>query len=647
MFLYRVVFTTTNDRQKSKGKRAASAEFLAPKQTKFKNTTVTSTTTNNKRSKLVKDNKTLLPKLTVQYKLVSDGLNLQKALSPLYIAKAYGLDCETTGLDPHTAKLRLIQIAIPNQPVIIVDLAAIPASQLQPLKKLLTGGATKILHNGKFDLSFLIIAGFVPSGPYFDTYLASRVLSAGLKKSHDLSALAERFLDIKLDKTEQLSDFSRELSESQLEYAARDAAVLLPLRSALQVALKRTKLLPTARLEFKTLPAIAQMELNGMQLCNESKLAAVKFNLEAKKQACLNQLKVLKVPSKQLSLLPDITDCANPNSPSQVKEALAALGITINSTSKADLIPISDNPLIRTLLDYRQLSKIISTFVESLPKHVNPTTGRIHPNYQQCGARSGRFSCRQPNLQNVPRDQAIRSCIVAAPGYKLVRADYSQIELRIVAYLSGDRRMIRAYKRGEDLHALTAALIISKPVEAVTPDERRLAKEINFGLIYGMGATKLKLTCETRIRPGVITLKEARLFRKRFFQGYSGVAQWQSLIQQTVYSSKIKEIRTIGGRRRRWANKPRLSELLNHPVQGSSADITKLAIAMLEVNKALKRTGALLVCMVHDEIVLECLEQTAEVAGQILKQVMVKAAKTYLKNFPVDVEVKISDTWAD
>ena len=590
--------------------------------------------------------KNLLPALTGQYELVRDSHSLQRTLCPLYTAKVYGLDCETTGLDPHTASLRLVQIAVPNRPVIIIDLAAIAKSELQPLKKLLTGKAIKIFQNGKFDLSFLTLANLEPVGPYFDTYLASRVLSAGLKKKHDLAALVERFLGAKLDKTEQTSNFLGELSENQLQYAARDAAVLLPLRLALLDRLNRAKLLPTAQLEFETLPAVVQMELNGMQLCSQDKLNIVKFDLEAKKQAYLDQLKVLQLPSKQLSLLPEMTDCANPNSPTQVKKALNSLGISVNSTSKQALIPLSNQPLVRALLNYRQLSKITSTFVESLPKHVNPATGRIHPNYQQCGARSGRFSCQQPNLQNVPRNQDIRSCIVAAPGYKLIRADYSQIELRIVAYLSGDRRMMEAYKRGEDLHALTAALITNKPVEMVKPEERWLGKVINFGLIYGMGAAKLKLTCETSIRPDIITLKEAAVFRKRFFQGYSGVAKWQSNIQRTVYSSEIKEIRTIGGRRRRWATKPRLNELLNQPVQGSSADITKLALAKLGDRKCLEETGALLVCVVHDEIILECPAQTAEAAGRILKQVMIKAGNTYLKDFPIDVEVKITDSWA-
>jgi DNA polymerase-1 len=579
----------------------------------------------------------------VQYKLVSDALNLHTALSPLYTAKVYGLDCETTGLDPRQHRLRLVQIATDDQPVVIVDLAAIPRSGLKPLRKLLCGGATKILQNGKFDWQFLTMANLRVRGPYFDTNLASRVLSAGLKKSHDLATLADKYLKIKLDKQAQHSDFSENLSQAQLEYAARDAAILLPLRLSLLGHLKRAGLLPTAKLEFMAMPAVAQMELNGMQL-DEDRLAAITLDLEAQKQAALNQLKTLKLRRPQLSLLPEITDCVNPESPQQVLQALQALGIPLDSTSKKSLIPLADQyPIIRNLLDYRKLSKVTSTFASSLPKHVHPVTGRIHPNYRQCGARSGRFSCHHPNLQNLPRDKAIRSCIVAAPGYKIVRADYSQIELRIVAYLSGDRRMKRAYQQGLDLHTLTASLITGMKPEEITPLLRQLAKAINFGLIYGMGAAKLKAYAETDY--GVLmTLKEATTFRKRFFQAYSGVALWQSNIRASVYGSEIKQIRTLGGRRRRWANKPRLTELLNHPVQGSSADITKLAISRL--GKALKGTGAMLIGTVHDEILLECPQQTAQQASRILEDVMVKAGEVYLKRVPVVVEVKVASSWA-
>ncbi|WP_339384949.1 bifunctional 3'-5' exonuclease/DNA polymerase [Iningainema tapete] len=573
----------------------------------------------------------------MQYQLVQDAQTLESVCQSLAAAKVIGIDTETTGLDPRTHRLRLVQIAAKGMPVMIVDLAAIPVDKLKPLKQLLTNGYTKVFHNGKFDWSFLSMANLQPTGPYFDTQLASQVLFAGLKKSHTLAALASKFLKTELNKDLQHSDFSGKLSNDQLEYAAIDAAILLPLQKILYAHLKRASLLPTAFLEFEAMPTVAQMELNGMQL-DHQKWLAVSLDLEAKKQVAALQLKELKIRhSSQLSLLPEYTDRVNLESPQQVLAALQSKGIPIDSTSKKTLIPLaSQYPIIRALLDYRKLSKITST---NLLEYVHPVTGRIHAQYRQCGARSGRFSCRSPNLQNIPREKAIRSCFVASPGYKIIKADYSQIELRITAVLSGDRRMIKAYQQGRDLHALTAALITGKSLTSITAEDRRLAKAINFGLIYGMGAAKLQLYAETEY--GVMmTLEEAQRFRKRFFQAYSGVAKWHDRIRCTVYGRGIREIRTIGGRRRRWANKPRLSELLNHPVQGTSADITKIAIAKLF--KTLGKTGAKLIGTVHDEIILECPEQQVAPVSKILHKCMLQAAAKFLNPLPVLIEVHIA-----
>ncbi|MGV0029093.1 DNA polymerase [Phormidesmis priestleyi] len=283
-----------------------------------------------------------------------------------------------------------------------------------------------------------------------------------------------------------------------------------------------------------------------------------------------------------------------------------------------------------------------ATFADSLPKHIHPVTGRIHPTYYQLGARSGRFSCRNPPLQTIPRDAAARTCFVAAPGCQIVQADYSQIELRIVARLSGDAQMQRAYRRSEDLHRLTAALVTGKAIDAVSEEDRRLAKAINFGLIYGMGAAKLQSYAETKY--GVtLSLEEAKAFRKRFFEAYVGVAEWHETIKRS-YIRGIKESRTLAGRRRRWTDKPRLAELLNHPVQGLNADITKLALVKL-VNP-LVDTGAKLICTVHDEILLECPDAEVRRVRTLLHQCMIAAARKFLHPIPVVVNVKVSASWS-
>ncbi len=526
----------------------------------------------------------------------------------------------------------------------LIDLPQIAPCDRHPLQQLLSSPVLKITHNGKFDWQFLAQAGLQPAPPFFDTQLAYRVLTAGLKTSLSLQTLAQKLLNIELDKTQQVSDWSQPLTSKQLQYAALDAAILLKLYPILVKKLERSQLLKIAQLEFHCMPAVAQMELNGM-LLDLSRWKRLGAKLESDRDVALHQLSQLRIAGNaQMSLLPEMTDTINPNSPQQVLAALQAFGIPVNSTNQKELVPLAKQyPVIRALLDYRHLSKITATFADSLPKHIHPVTARIHPTYYQLGARSGRFSCRNPPLQTIPRDAAARTCFIAAPDYRIVRADYSQIELRIVARLSGDARMQRAYRKGEDLHRLTAALVTGKAIDAVSEEDRRLAKAINFGLIYGMGAAKLQSYAETKY--GVtLSLEEAKAFRKRFFEAYTGIAEWHETIKRS-YIRGIKESRTLAGRRRRWADKPRLAELLNHPVQGLNADITKLALVKL--GKALVDTGTKLICTVHDEILLECPDAETKYVSDLLHRCMIAAAQKFLHPIPVLVDVKVSASWGE
>ncbi|MEA5621482.1 bifunctional 3'-5' exonuclease/DNA polymerase [Nostoc sp. UHCC 0251] len=578
---------------------------------------------------------------TPKYTLVSNVSTLNSALQGLFQAEVLAIDCETTGLDPLTDSIRLIQIAAPNHPVVLIDLPAIPKSDRQLLKKLLCNSAVKIAHNAKFDWQFLTLAGLQPSGKFFDTQLAYKVLTAGLKTSSSLQNIVKKLLHLQLDKTQQISDWCKPLTKVQLHYAAVDAAILLDLYPILLKKLNQAKLLKIARLEFQCMPVVAQMELNGM-LFDLSRWQILGAKLEAEKTDALSQLKQLRIASSQMSLLPELTDAVNPNSPQQVLAALQAIGIKINSTNQSKLVSLAAQyPIIQALLDYRRLSKIIGTFTEKLPQHIHPKTGRIHPNYYQLGAKSGRFSCRKPPLQNIPRDEAARSCFIAAPGYKIIKADYSQIELRIMARLSGDTKMCQVYRQGADLHRLTASLVTGKYINEVTDEDRRLAKAINFGLIFGMGAAKLQIYAQ--VKYGVaMTLEQAKAFSQRFFEAYPGIARWHENIKRK-YIQGIKESRTLANRRRRWVNKPRLSELFNHPVQGLNADINKLAMVKLSTTLAKFRTK--LICVRHDEIVLECPETEVDQVSHILHNCMVAAAQKFLSPIPVVIDIKISNSW--
>lgn len=586
-----------------------------------------------------------LKSLNITYQVIRNAAQLEVALEPFQSASVIGLDCETTGLDPLRDTIRLLQLAIPKHPTLIVDLKEIDSNALAPLRSILTSNALKVGHNCKFDWQFLSLAKLTPSPPFFDTYLAYRVLTAGLKKNCSLEALTAKFLGIKLDKSLQQSDFRFNLSPSQLQYAAADAAVLLPLYRILKNKLEKANLTRTARDEFNCLPAVAQMELNGIYLDLE-KWQQLGNRLKAQQRQLAREIdSQLNLPQpRQLSLLPEFAETINLRSPRQVAAALHSLGIAVKSTKAEDLIPLAqDYPIIQSLLAYRSLSARISTFTEGFPAHIHPVTGRIHGSWFQIGAKSGRFSCREPNLTNIPRDAATRQCFRAAEGNVLIKADYSQIELRLMAKVSGDRRMVRSYRQGEDLHRLTAALIFNKPLAQVTDEERRLGKIVNFGLIYGMGVRRFQVT--TAKKHGIfLSQQEASQFRRRFFEAYRGLKAYHGEIRRE-WQKGVRESRTIDGRRRLWSQQrpPTLNELFNHPIQGANATILKRAIALL--GRFLERTNARLIAVIHDEILLECPVGEGERVALLLRRCMVKAAEGLLEPIPVEVDVKVLASW--
>jgi DNA polymerase I len=543
----------------------------------------------------------------------------------------------------------LIQIAVPKNHVLVIDLAAINQSGLTPLKQLLASNCLKIGHNLKFDLMMLTNAGFNLEPPYFDTYLGYKVLTAGLKRSSTLETLVQKLLRVKLNKSAQTSDFSRSLSKEQLQYAANDAAVLLPLHRQLAHHLSKAKLTATAETEFDCLRAVAQMELNGVKL-DLDKWQLLKQDLRQQQARLEEKLQAHLVKSDRSTdtLLTRLSTEVNLSSPKQVVAAFNRLGINVKSTNVRELIPLAqDYPVIRWLLKYRSLTTRINTFSVGLPQFIHPVTERIQGHWWQMGARSGRFSCREPNLTNIPRDIPTRQCFTAAAGNVIIKADYSQIELRLMAKASGDRRMIAAYRHGEDLHRLTASYLFDKPIENIADEERKSGKIVNFGLIYGMGVAKFCLTTAKK-HDIYLSKSEASQFRQKFFLLYKGVAAYHRRIkQQWQAGSKVSY--SLDGRRRVWSKRtsPTLNELLNHPIQGTNATIIKRAIALLDSTLLAKVSQVKLILVVHDEIVLEVPRSSADRVARCLSDCAVEAARPILTPIPVEVEVKVLDSWGD
>ncbi|MDL2319056.1 bifunctional 3'-5' exonuclease/DNA polymerase [Eubacteriales bacterium OttesenSCG-928-A19] len=575
------------------------------------------------------------------YELVRTAAALAERLPVLRSARVIGVDLETTGLDPHADRVRLVQLAVPGTPVLVIDCDTALPEGLPALREALGTRAVKVLQNAKFDLQFLLALGIEVS-PVFDTMLAGQMLyMPGTPRRANLQTLAEHYLGETVDKAEQTSDFAGPLREAQLAYAARDAEILPRLRGAMLPRLMEAGLARVAEIEFACVRAVAAMEYAGICLRRDAWDALLR-RTEAERDAALLALTPFTgPPMAQTSLLGGDVPLDNRlDSNPYVLGLLRRHGINVEATSRGDLYPYRDDPLVRALSAYRKASKAVSAILLPVREAVHPVTGRLHPHYGQISAYSGRMSCSGPNIQQIPRGADFRACIAAPEGRTLVIADYSQIELRVAAQMSGDARMLDAYRRGEDLHALTASLLTGVPMDRVTRQGRQAAKAVNFGLIYGMGAAGLAQYAQQSY--GVpMTQAEAAAFRQRFFAAYRGVAAWHARLKERPPT----EGRTLAGRRFPVSPHPSLPEMSNAPVQGTGADILKRALGLLVPRLA--GTDVCIVAAVHDEILLEAPEGEGVEIAALLRETMEEAARPILPDVPAVADAKVSATWAE
>ena len=584
----------------------------------------------------------VLQENSATYISIKDETGLNAALSHISHHKIIGVDTETTGLDPYTSKVRLIQIATPEK-VFVIDLFEFQAFDNPSLLSLLSNPEIiKIFHHAKFDLKMLLHHFGVETRGVFDTLLASQILAAGRTNiSHGLAAVSDRHLGEKVDKSAQMSDWSKVLTDEQKEYAAKDASLLLKLRDKLEHKLMEQRLLEVAKLEFECVLPVAAMELAGMAIdanCWRELLEGVKRAHEILSSELKREL-AAGIPQMTLFGEPDI----NLDSPAQVMEALNRMGIKVEGTRSWQLQPLAkDHPAVAKLIEYRAAQKALSSYGDSLLNHIHPVTGRIHAEFRQIGATGGRMSCSDPNLQQVPNTKEYRSCFKAPSGRKLVIADYSQIELRILADWSQDTSLVRALISGEDLHVVTASQIYGMPVAKVEKEHRTAAKQLNYGMMYGLGAQGLAARIDC-------TVEKADELIKKYFAAYSGVAAWlKDAADRAVLD---KENRTRSGRlihfefdpndRSQVAATQRLGK--NSPIQGSSADIIKRALTLLY--DGLKPLGAKIVNCIHDEVVVEVASEQAEDCAAIVEKEMVAAGQEFIRSIPVTVDVSISDAW--
>lgn len=579
----------------------------------------------------------------VKYIFVDSDEALKQCLSYIENSSILGIDTETTGLEPQNSKIRLLQIASKDNPTVVIKLDALSENSMSILCNIFDSRSIKVFQNAKFDLKFLIYNGFKLSGAIFDTMLAAQTIGDRNLTSYSLDSLTSHYLGFKLSKVEQKSNWSGELTEKQIEYAAKDAEVLLTLREKLIEDIKKYNLVEVCKLEFDCALAVVDMELTGVKLDKEKWSKLFDTYLQQQKELTFKLYKELGDGGMQTNLFGEEEGVGiNLDSQAQVIKALKRKGINLETTSHSELIEYKDKyEAVKLLLDYRRVSKAIQSFLSTFPQYINEVTGRIHSSYRQMGANSGRFSCGNPNIQQIPRGKEFRECFIPEKGNKFIIADYSQIELRVAAEIAKDTTMLEAYRKGQDLHALTAALVANKSMDKVTKAERQSAKAINFGLIYAMGAKGLQAYAKSVY--GVdMELKEAELFRERFFNAYKGIAAWH---QAAKRAANVKEVRTLSGRRCQFGGEAALTALLNTPVQGTAADIAKKAMGLLAPR--VKKLSGSIIATVHDEILLEVPEERALEAAELLKQTMEEAGAYYLRQVPVIAETTIADSWAE
>ena len=571
------------------------------------------------------------------------------------------IDTETTSTDPMRAELVGISLAVEPGRACYLPLGhrlapgqvqADRAEVLALLAPILADPTiAKLGQNLKYDLTVLARAGVAMQGVEFDCMVASYLLNPG-KTSHGLAAIAAEYLGRSVISYEQATGGkNKSFADTPLDiattYPAEDADVALHAALKLGPLLKNAKLDKLFReLEMPLVPLLSRLEMNGVGLDVDG-LHALSKEMEG-------QLRRSEEICHQLAGHP-----FNINSPPQLGKVLfeelnlpsqGRTGKTKNYSTAADVLEALavEYPIARKVLDYRQLTKLKGTYVDALPQLIDPSTGRVHTTFNPAGAATGRLSSSNPNLQNIPvrteLGREIRAAFVPAEGWTLLVADYSQIELRLLAHYSRDAVLVDAFRNNEDIHTRTASEVFNVAPLMVTPEMRRNAKAVNFGIVYGQ--TSFGLAAQLGI-----SREEADHYIKSYFARYAGVKRWIELVIEQVRASGATA--TLYGRRRpipdiasKNPNARAFAErtAVNTPLQGTAADLIKLAMIAIDKELAARKMQTRMLLQVHDELVLECPGWELDEAAALVKRLMEGVAKLEV---PLLAETGSGANWRD
>ena len=600
----------------------------------------------------------------LDYQAVTTEAQFAALLDKLSQADAIGIDTETTSLDAMNAALVGISIAFQAGEAVYIpvghSLTAAPEQLdlqdvLGRLKPHLENPALKkIGQNLKYDQHVFANYDIALNGIAGDSMLASYIIESHL--GHGLDELSERWLGLETITYESLcGKGAKQISFADVaivqatEYAAQDADFALRLEAHLRAQMDAKQLEMYEKMELPVAQVLFEMERNGVQIDRaelarqSAELGAELMKLEQEAYAAAGQPFNLNSPKQLQEILFDKMGI-----PTKGLKKTAKGGISTNEAVLEQLAP--DYPLPKIILENRSLAKLKSTYTDKLPEMINPHTGRVHTTYAQAVAITGRLASSNPNLQNIPirtaEGRRVRRAFTAPAGSLIVSADYSQIELRIMAHLSGDKTLIAAFQNGEDVHRRTAAEVFGIAPENVSPEQRRYAKTINFGLIYGMGQYGLAKSL------GIDNLS-AKNFIDRYFARYPGVAEYMQRTKEEAAAQGYVE--TLFGRRlylpdihAKNANARAGAEraAINAPMQGTASDLIKRA--MIDVSRWLSDDllQSKLIMQVHDELVLEVLEAELDLVKEKLPQIMAKVDEGML-NVPLVAEVGVGMNWEE
>lgn len=597
-----------------------------------------------------------------QYETILDKETFNAWLDKLQTAELFAFDTETDNLDYMLANLVGLSFAVDEGIAAYVPVAHdyLDAPEqldrdwvLEQLKPILEDAAkAKVGQNLKYDASVLARYDIELKGIKHDTMLESYIYNS-VGGKHDMDSLALRFLQHSCISFEQIAGKGKnQLTFNQIEleqaspYAAEDADVTLRLHNRLFANIEQDESLKTVyeEIEMPLVPVLSRIERTGVFI-DEMKLSAQSVEITARLDEI--EKKAYEIAEQEFNM----------NSPKQLQAILfEKMGLPVvkktpsgtPSTNEEVLQELAlDYPLPKLILEYRGLAKLKSTYTDKLPKMINPSTGRVHTSYHQAVTATGRLSSTDPNLQNIPiRNEAgrrIRQAFVAPSGHKILAVDYSQIELRIMAHLSGDQALLDAFRDGKDIHAATAAEIMGVSIEDVSSEQRRRAKAVNFGLIYGMSA--FGLAKQLGIPRG-----EAQAYMDTYFERYPGVMQYMEDTRstaadkgyvETIFGRRLHlpEIKSRNGMRRKAAERA----AINAPMQGTAADIIKKA--MLLVDQWIQEEGngrVKLLMQVHDELVFEVEESSLSEIESKVQKLMESAAELKV---PLVAEAGHGDNW--